>query len=51
MVREYERARHRYLEDRYGIEGADRIERSNKKLAGKPPRSGHGPALAEVRHD
>ena len=35
MVREYERARRRYLETEYGIEGADQIERSNKRLFGK----------------
>jgi hypothetical protein len=42
MVREYERARRRYLEAKYGIEGAEQIERSNRKLFGKPPPSDHG---------
>ena len=41
MVREYERARRRYLEAKYGIEGAEQIERSNRKLFGKPPPSDH----------
>ena len=35
MVREYERARRRYLQAKYGIKGAEQIERSNKKLFGK----------------
>jgi hypothetical protein len=34
MVREYQRARRRYLEAEYGIEGAEQVERSNKKLFG-----------------
>jgi hypothetical protein len=41
MVREHERARRRHLESEYGIEGAEQVERSNKKLFGKPSTTDH----------
>ena len=43
IVREYQQARRRGLEAKYGMEGAEQIERSNKKLFGKFSPSGQGP--------
>ncbi|MFG2091575.1 MULTISPECIES: hypothetical protein [unclassified Spirillospora] len=41
MVREYRQVRRRHLEAEYGIEGAEQIERSNKKLFGRPSPADH----------
>lgn len=37
LVLESEQRRQRYLEDRFGVEGAEQIERSNRRLFGMGP--------------
>ncbi len=38
LIRERRLARHRYLEARFGIQGAEQVQRSNENLFGKPRR-------------
>jgi hypothetical protein len=38
LIRGYRQARRRYLVDRFGVTGAEQIERSNANLFAKPPR-------------
>jgi len=38
LIRGYRQARHRYLVGRFGVKGAEQIERSNDNLFAKPPR-------------
>jgi hypothetical protein len=45
LIRGYHQARHRYLVGRFGVKGAEQVERSNDNLFAKPPRKGlEGPA-------
>ena len=43
IMRDYEQARRRHLEAQYGVEGAEQVERSSKKLFGKPSPPSQGP--------
>jgi hypothetical protein len=38
LIRGYRQARHRYMVGRFGVDGAEQIERSNANLFAKPPR-------------
>jgi hypothetical protein len=38
LIRGYRQARHRYLVGRFGVKGAEQIERSNDNMLGNPPR-------------
>jgi hypothetical protein len=38
LIRGYRQARHRYMVGRFGVEGAEQIERSNANLFAKPQR-------------
>ena len=38
LIRGYRQARHRHLVGRFGVKGAEQIERSNDNLFAKPPR-------------
>jgi hypothetical protein len=38
LIRERRQARHRYLVARFGVQGAEQVERSNENLFGRPPR-------------
>jgi hypothetical protein len=38
LIRRHGQARHRYLVGKFGVKGAEQIQRSNDKLFGNPPR-------------
>ena len=44
LIRGYRQARHRYMVGRFGVEGAEQIERSNANLFAKPLKDLEGPA-------
>jgi hypothetical protein len=41
LISQYREARHRHLVGRFGVKGAEQIERSNDKLFGHPPPKDH----------
>ena len=42
LIRERRQARRRYLVARFGVQGAEQVERSNENLFGKPRRQVQG---------